>query len=609
MRNRKNRKLLIPVFALLLCGAMVLLERYGITGQNVNEPVWQAAADFSEDIEMESTCLILTKENEISTVFEKMTGVVLDGMKVRYDSRDIAEGISRELLDSYETVVLTFQQWGDLGDELVVLFQWVRDGGKLMAAVAPGYDGGFGAVMKKVGIENVGDDYPEIWGFQIRNHCMIGATDDEVFECVPREEEGLGTSLQVQLDPESHVWVASEDGTLPLLWTRDYGKGRVAVINVVITDKYQRGFLCLAYSLLDEVCIYPVIDGSAFYLDDFPSPVPEGDGTYVRRDYGVDTATFYSSIWLPKILDLEEKYGIKHTALIIEEYSDQVRAPFPENVASAQFSNFGNLILNNGGELGFHGYNHMPLCLQGTDDAMQYGEYKLWPSPEDIKASLKELERFSKELFPGNSFCVYVPPSNIISRAGRQALHEACPQIRVIASTYLEDSEAKTYEQEFGMDENGIINTPRITSGCRIDAYQKLTALSELNFHFVQTHFLHPDDVLDQDRGAEEGWEKMSAGLEEYVRWISDSAPQLRNLTGSEMGTAVQQYDRISIIRERTDEGMRVRLGGFSGDAAFLMRVNEGKVTGARGCSYEHVTGDLYTVHTKEEEFVIYLGE
>ena len=46
-----------------------------------------------------------------------------------------------------------------------------------------------------------------------------------------------------------------------------------------------RGFYAASYSLLTDVGVYPVINGSAFYLDDFPSPVPEGDATYVKRDY------------------------------------------------------------------------------------------------------------------------------------------------------------------------------------------------------------------------------------------------------------------------------------------------------------------------------------
>ncbi|MEI2660149.1 MAG: DUF2194 domain-containing protein [Bifidobacterium adolescentis] len=46
----------------------------------------------------------------------------------------------------------------------------------------------------------------------------------------------------------------------------------------------------------------------------------------------------------------------------------------------------------------------------------------------------------------------------------------------------------------------------------------RLAAESELNMHFVSTHFMHPDDMLDPDRGAKEGWAVYRKGLEQLSR-------------------------------------------------------------------------------------------
>ncbi len=115
------------------------------------------------------------------------------------------------------------------------------------------------------------------------------------------------------------------------------------------------------------------------------------------------------------MMEFEKRFGIIHTGLIIENYSDEVEAPLEGNGATARFLKFGNMLLNNGGELGLHGYNHMPLCLEGVDEDKKYGAYRLWKSGKDIEAAVKELVDFSEELFPDNDFCVYVPPSNILS--------------------------------------------------------------------------------------------------------------------------------------------------------------------------------------------------
>lgn len=309
------------------------------------------------------------------------------------------------------------------------------------------------------------------------------------------------------------------------------------------------------------------------------------------------------------MMELEEKYGILHTGLIIENYSDEVAAPFEGNKETSRFLKFGNMLLNNGGELGFHGYNHMPLCLEGIDEDKQYGDYKLWKSSEDIETALEELRNFSEKLFPENDFCVYVPPSNIISKDGIKALTQADSNIKIIASVFIKDAKEAAYEQEFGVDENGIINTPRITSGCIIDDYQMLVAMSELNFQFVQSHFTHPDDTMDVDRGAQMGWEYMSNSLEKYVSWIYESAPNIRNVTGSGMGRAVEVYDKLTMTREYTDEGLKLKLGGFSGEASFLMRILDGRtIKSVSGGSFEHISGCVYLITAKSDEVMIYVG-
>lgn len=609
MKKKQIVKVMIPITALILCGIIVLLERYGVTSNYVQTCELLKDSDFTADVREQNTCLMLTSEEEVSVIYEEMMDHVLDGMEIGYDTLLLTDGMDASVLRDYDTVVITFQEWKAIGESLPALFEWIQDGGKLMTTVTPAVDGSFGAVKGKLGIIGLGDSYPEVRGFRMLGDCMIGASEDETFWYAADGEEGLFTSLQVELDEKCKVWMESEDGTVPLIWSRDYGEGRIAVVNEAIAEKYQRGFLGLVYSLLDDVCIYPVINGSAFYLDDFPSPVPQGNGEYIKRDYGVDIATFYSSVWWPKILEWQETYDIAYTGLIIEMYSDDVEGPFERNEEETQFLSYGNMLLNRGGELGFHGYNHMPLCVEGLDDNRQFGEYKLWTSAEAIKDSIEELDTFSKELFDSNTFQVYVPPSNIMSETGKEALLQAAPSVRVIASTYLKDADGKVYEQEFEVDEDGIIHTPRIVSGCDIDNYQKICALSELNLRYVQSHFMHPDDVLDEDRGATEGWETMSTKFASYLDWVYTSAPNIRNVTGSEMGVAVQQYDTLTMQRSYENHVLTVELGGFSGEANFLLRVNEGKIMDASGCTYEHINGNLYLIQATSNKIEIHMGE
>ena len=54
----------------------------------------------------------------------------------------------------------------------------------------------------------------------------------------------------------------------------------------------------------------------------------------------------------------------------------------------------------NGGELGYHGYNHQPLSPSSVNYGEKYASYKTWRDKAAMKASLSELIRFVNQLFP-----------------------------------------------------------------------------------------------------------------------------------------------------------------------------------------------------------------
>ncbi|MDD3369451.1 MAG: DUF2194 domain-containing protein [Lachnospiraceae bacterium] len=605
-------KVLIPLLALVFCMVVVLMEQNGVMRKYTNQVPDLQELTFTEPLAVKTDCLLLVNSEERSSVaYQDMLELLLEQMKIPYDEIDLSDENIIPELDQYSSIIMGAGNWTLLTKVFPDIYNWVEAGGGLLAALPPAESVAFEENMDKLGILKREKGYVSLDGFHILDESMLGTDKNHnLFYFDQITGESIQTSMNVELDDKSQVYVKSIDDTVSVLWSRDYGEGRFVVLNDTITDKYQRGFLATAYSLLHDVSIYPVINASAFYLDDFPSPVPEGDSEYVERDYGVNTATFYSTIWWPEVFSWEKTYGIKHTGMIIENYSDETEPPFAENLSTKTFVTNGNMLLNNGGELGFHGYNHMPLCLAGVDDNKKFGSYKLWKTEESMEASLKEVHEFSAKLFPDTSFNVYVPPSNIISNAGIEALQKACPDIEIVASTYFCTVQAPSFEQEFGVAENNLIYTPRITSGCNIDDYQKLSAMTELNFHYVQSHFLHPDDALDEDRGAVLGWEKLSTIFKEgYLDWLQETVPDIRKTTGTQMGEAVLRYSKLNLETEVTDSMLQGKIGGFSNEAYFMLRLQKQIPLYTDGCTCEHITGDLYLVQATSPEFTINLEE
>ena len=210
-------------------------------------------------------------------------------------------------------------------------------------------------------------------------------------------------------------------------------------------------------------------------------------------------------------------------------------------------------------------------------------------------AAMDELIAFQKIVLPHTDGSVYVPPSNILSAAGRQVLGSKVPQIRTIASTYFEDDTDLPYVQEFGVASDGMVEQPRIVSGGMVgDTYMRLAAMSELNMHYVSTHFMHPDDLLDVDRGAEEGWEMYKGGFEDYLKWLSAAAPDLRKQTGTECAGAIQRYSQLTVTTESTPTEWTLTLGNFVDEGWLFFRANEGTPGRVTGGELTHLTGNLY---------------
>ena len=595
------RRLQIAFAAFLALGFVLTAER-----ANVRYQAYEARLEILEsgafaageqEARRPDSLLIYHNGNEVSAYIREEFSQVLDGMKISYDEADLA--VSRELHpEHYDKISIALNDLSLLGDTIFDLLDWVRDGGSLLFLFPMDNNGSLQVVSGELGIRENSYEYTMVESLRFTSDIMLGGMDKEY-----RITDPFESSMTVILDEDCTVHMtAGGERALPLLWETGRGEGKIVVMNLGIIEKAYRGFYSAAYSLLGDSCLYPVINGSAFYLDDFPSPVPGGDSQYIQRDYGMDIATFYSNVWWPDVLSLAEDYGIRYTGVVIEDYSDLTEPPLVRYQDIYRFRYFGNQVLQNQGEIGFHGYNHMPLCLESFDYKGVYS-YEKWPSVDAMLSSLTELNDFCASLFPDETFQVYVPPSNILSEEGRQMIGELFPQIRTIASIYFPGE--FVYTQEFMVSEDGVIETPRIISGCMIDDYMEIAALSELNFHFINSHFQHPDDVLDPDRGAEPGWETMFARLTEYVDWLYTAAPDIRNLTGSEMAAAVQRYYYVNPRVEHREEEMIITLDSFADEAWFFLRANDwepGKVTGG---SLTRLTGNLYLLQAEKRQVTI----
>ncbi len=600
---------LLVVWAVFIAMAAVLLvERAGVqysAGQHklgmlaANDAVPASSAMFGQ----KPTCLVISDTDQagVEGVKEQFDQILLD-MKIAHRDVDIAtDGVDAiPSLTSFDRVILLMPSLDGLGTHLTDIMSWVSAGGSLMLAMPPDNSSYLQVIAPKLGIESAGYAYVTAESIVPSEDFMLGGGERYEFS------DPFDSSLSVSLRDTARVWATTGNAGVPLIWSNECGSGRTVVCNIGIYDKVMCGFYAAAISLLDDATAYPVINSAVFYLDDFPSPVPSGDGTYIKRDYGLSIADFYVKVWWPDLQKLAQKYDIRYTGVMIENYENAVNQAEPARQPdTTQFRYFGGMLLQMGGELGFHGYNHQPLALWDTDYGTLY-DYKTWKNKETLVASLNELIAFQDDVLPNAHGSVYVPPSNILSVRARKLIGADVPRIKTIASTYFEDGTDLPYVQEFGVASDGIVEQPRIVSGSMVDnPYMRLAAMSELNMHYVSTHFMHPDDLLDPDRGARQGWEVYKGGLTDYLDWLTKSAPDLRRQTGSECSGAIQRFSSVTVSVDTGADAWTLNLGNFHDEAWLMFRANNGEPGAVAGGEITHLTGDLYLVKATDKTVTI----
>ena len=523
----------------------------------------------------------------------------LESMRVRYQAVDISSSPQVDLF-KYKSVIVAFSNLDRGANQIISLMAWVEGGGKVFFETRPAPSNTFSIIYKKVGIISKEEPLIDVVGVEYRTDLLPGGKDSSI-----EVEDLTQKSFRVQLAEDTRVHLVSADSSKnPLLWQYDLGKGRVMFVNTdLFGRKEARGIIGAAYSLLDDIFVYPVINSSIFFIDDFPAPIPLGNSDFITRDFGVSVADFYTNIWWPDVLSIAKKYNLKYSGVTIETYDDSVVAPFQKQLDNERHRYFGRLILSNGGELGLHGYNHVPLCLAEAG-LNQKEDYPSWPNTEAMQLSVYELNRFGKALFPDNVFTTYVPPSNILCPESRIWLPTILPELKVIASVYIQDADKTAYVQEFTEASDGIIELPRIISGYDPDDVQRFAAINELGLHYVNSHFVHPDDILDPLRGADKGWVYLRNQFEAYVKHLEESAPGLRNMTAGEAAIAVQRYARLAVETRQVNGSYEIDLGNFY-DQAWLMMRSTKKPQSIQGGAITPVTSNLYLIEALSPKVVI----
>lgn len=452
-------------------------------------------------------------------------------------------------------------------------------------------------LLQGLGVQSMGSDVYAI-GINIKGDIYLGLQGITL-----RDPAYNNVLTDVKLADDCQLEITSSEG-IPMVWSHASGQGRYYVWNCnERDDKLNFGIQTVLLSQLQEDYVYPVVAAKVFFIDDFPSPVPEGSFDKIYEETGLSTEDFYRKIWWPDMLANAEKYDLKYTGLIIESYGNQVKGPFeplPGRDARNNLIIYGRELLKAGGELGIHGYNHQSLAPAGWADKEGYNP---WSSQEDMEESLQELKRYVEDVYPGYVIQTYVPPSNIISPEGKRAVKAVFTDLKTYASLFDGPAADTQYLQNYGRNEDGTYEFPRVSSGHSPEESEVWLAYNVINYMGIFSHFLHPDELFYEE-SEHLTWAMMQHDLDVMLGDIGTRFPWLRSMTASECIDYFADYLDMDYRLERDKAGIRLHSWNFNHPMCFVLRSHK-DIASMSGGTFQKIQADAYILTIQEPEVEI----
>jgi hypothetical protein len=536
----------------------------------------------------------------------------LGAARIRYTVMDLSFGHAWPALERYAAVLICTAHLERIGsDKAQSIASWVAAGGGVIAAMRTWHPDlgrifGFGDIEKpklklSLGLDFVAELVPGATGLRIES-------EDWVFE---HSRYSLGGA---RLDPACHIVVRDLAGD-PIAWRREVGSGRVVFWNTnVLHARILRGVLL--QSILDAMgtAAAAIVGVATINIDDFPPSLSSAVSSPIAREYpGLDESGFFFGPWLSDMLELRRRHGLRYSWYTVTDYGDDGTGPPDANatddiarILGKRFERAGALAP--GDEIGFHGYNHRPPTAEDSPDLARF------------RAGLELARRLWQTHVPAPLPTSWVPAGNQYHAEHAQLVADVFPEITTVSSIHSFGAPEHGEYREFGPEPwcEHLFCLPRNCFGYSMQPRQRLLLLSQIAGSGVWTHFLHPDDILDEPRpGADPGharnpasqmWKATNTAgrpglfreFEAFIGFVRSTFPWLRFVTNSEAAEIFRRGSTSPIDLKVGPDA--IEIDSAQGGLYYLRTQNGTGITSVRGggrvvWQHEIVGGSLYVAH------------
>jgi len=451
---------------------------------------------------------------------------------------------------------------GDAGIDPAVLSNYLNSGGSVVSLMG----GAFKNLASILGLGNRGVPTENPQGYRFRYGFVLG-------EGLALEDRELGWQPGKRLPVDGvDILARSHSGNVPIVWSKRHGEGKVLVWNwdAFRTGLFQ-GLILESFLYVRPVGIAATAGLGVLMIDDWPLPM----FNVVKNPLDITDTEYYTKVWWPEIKELLARYEIPYTAYLIFNYNATTSPPFTSGEFFAALGGeplkMAREILQSGGELGLHGYNHISLTRERTEVNIER-----WPSVEVMEESLTQARREWKTLLGEHNLPFsYVAPNNIVSAEGEALISKVFPTIKVISA--LRYSEGEETTTEFGPHPvlDGLYHLPRTSWGYPFTSQMKLLIASSASGAGFWCHFIHADDVFDPARSEGLSWNELKSDFEKMLKFLKSHYPWLRYVSAKEAYYKLTRMENTGVELRYEDD--RIVIESAPG-MLFRLRMNDKQI-------------------------------
>jgi len=271
-------------------------------------------------------------------------------------------------------------------------------------------------------------------------------------------EMPIALRYQVRLRSDCLVYLHDEDEN-PLFWSRILGKGLVYISNCDFLSSYQSRAVIMEvlYRTLKQSAgasfLFPISATATLMLEEFASPYQVEASAMLNTEKLSYEKMMQARVW-PFLTHLMREFHVKPVLSYVLSYDENTEGNFESNQFPVNdFKLYAAEILENGGEVAFHGFSMRPLGLEGQ--LIDMGWFVPWTSYASIAESLIVAKSPLERIFPNYTISTYMPPQGRISTEVLEKLPELDPNLSVVALTcrrLYPDQLIRDMERESTMD-------------------------------------------------------------------------------------------------------------------------------------------------------------